>query len=161
MSGIADSVGASLPVNIDGEDVLLRPLELSDLGAVENELRTMRPNILKDATEAAQAIADASERAAFMDRAWKEARAAIVVTPEEVLRYITETLPGLALSTWLALDKHYPGRFTRKHVYDWLEQLAKENASEYEAFRRRRDIASGLAPEVSPTNQDKPTDSRG
>lgn len=156
MSGIADAVGASLPIKINGRDVLLRPLELKDLGAVENELRTQKPNILKQAAEAAQHITDPAERKAFMDRAWREARDSITVSPEEVLRYISDTLPGFSLSMWLALEKHYPGDFTRDDVYKWLEEMAATNNDEYHELRRKRDIASRLAAEsLTPSDQGK------
>jgi hypothetical protein len=153
MNSLGDAVGAGIPITIMGEDILLPPMGLAELGAVENELRSQRPNVLKLATEAAKSIDDPLERTAFMDRAWREAREVQQVDPREVIRYITDDINGITLTIWILLERVRPGQYSRRDVYDWLAAEAAKNTDAIKDLVRKRDMASGLSVESSPSPQ--------
>lgn len=149
MNSLSDAVGAGVRITIKGEDLLLQPIGLADLGAVENELRAMRPNVLKMAAEAAESIKDPVMRESLMDRAWREAKLVIEVTPTEVFHFIQNDINGIAFSIWLMVQKARPGQFSKREVFEWLEELSKKDPAAVEDIVRRRDIASGLTTEHS------------
>ena len=68
------------------------------------------------------------------------ARKVAVVSDEEFAAYI-DTIDGLAMSVWLALDRRYPKKFSRDDV---LKIVGEMDRQEQERLFRVRDQAAGM-----------------
>lgn len=139
MEGLGRAAGSGVPINFRGETIILPPLDLEDLGTIEQHLLRTRPDPLQ---RVQAVIKDLPENLAreLVEKAYEDGKKLNTISAAEVGDYL-DSINGLAFSVWLALQKRYGDKFSHKNVYNVLNQLTAE---ELEELRRARDQASGL-----------------
>lgn len=152
MEGLGRAAGSGVPIRLRGETVILPPLNLKDMGVIEQHLLKTRPNPLKAAVEVIKDLPHDLARE-LLFKAHDDARRGNSVTAQEVALYL-DTLSGLGFSLWTALKKEYGEKYSLDDVYDAVESLGTEDVQD---LKDARDQASGVDELGNSTGQDHPT----
>ncbi len=165
MDGLARASGAGVPIEFDGETLILDPIVLNDYGIIEQHLlKRTRPNIIALATEVADDISAKAETAAelalkdnpndptaiaaakeILSRAQKKADALMNKAFAETRKTNTitqdeamsfiDSAPGLAFCIWLKFSQRYPNRFPLEKVNEIVQQYSDTKRRELLAAR--------------------------
>jgi len=141
MTGMALPAGAGVHVNFGGEDLILSPLSVEDLGVIENKLREKRRSrdpIGMITKHLANMPPELAEKLAT--RAYEDAMKVDEIPAEEVAEWM-DTLDGMSFTIWLALEKRYPARFSIKDCYAIMEKMAEDDL---ERLKQQQLMSSGL-----------------
>ncbi len=152
MEGLGRAAGSGVPITLRGETVILPPLNLKDMGVIEQHLLKTRPNPLKAVMEVVNELPHDLARE-LLFKAYDDVRRGSSVTTEDVALYL-DTLSGLAFSLWVALKKEYGDKYKLDDVYDAVESLGTEDVQD---LKDARDQASGVDELGNSTGQDHPT----
>lgn len=167
MDALARATAAGVPVEFDGQTLLLDPLRLQDIGTIEQHLLKGRPNLLTQAAQAGREInrlareeieeipADDPKREEKAREIKEEARAQIdsmqakavaearkvnKATPEELGNFL-DSPEGLGFCLWLVFNRRYPGKFTLERINEIVTDIGDEALAN---LMQARDQAAGV-----------------
>ena len=121
--------GAGGVIEINGEQFIIPAFTLRDLGTVENHLLAIRRRSIIRLAEDGYSESPADVRKEMRALAWREANDLTALGPDQCLAWM-DTLEGMAFTTYLLVQKNYPGKFTLEQMNELVYQLAESGAEE-------------------------------
>lgn len=137
--GLARVAGGGVPIEFDGETLILPSLTLRDFATLEQHLLAKRENPL-DVVREKMAGLSLEVQKHLIDVAYADMRRNTTVSPEEVDAYMGTT-EGLAFTIWLALSRGYPGRWTLEQIENKINDMDVKSVHK---MLRARDQAAGI-----------------
>lgn len=141
------AAGSGVPFRFNGEDLVFPPITLEILGELRQWLLSQRKSaqdVLAEHIERLQQTLGDRLTPELIEKMVESSMAAgrklAIITDEEFAAYI-DTVDGLAMSVWLALDRRYPKRFTKEDV---VKIVGGMNRDEQQRLFRVRDQAAGM-----------------
>ena len=136
--GLARVTSAGVPIEFDGETVLLPPLSLQDYGVIEQHILSKRPNPLKAVKEVLEGL-DVEVQKHLLELAYQDMKSGSTATAAELVRF-TNSTDGISMVLWLGFRKTQPGRWTLDQIQ---EIIGKLDASEVQKYIEASGQASG------------------
>lgn len=137
------AAGSGVPFKFNGEDLVFPPITMEILGELRQWLLTQRKSPQAVLAEHLESLGDKLTPELvekMVESSMAAARKLAIVSDEEFAAYI-DTLDGLAMSIWLALDRRYPKRFTKDDVVQIVKNMDRQGQ---EKLFRVRDQAAGM-----------------
>ena len=123
-----------------GRDYLVEPLQLGDLGTIQNHLALKHHDLLGAAGRAAIGLPPDVQKM-MIGEAVREHRRTSEVTIDDCLAWATNTLDGLAFTFWLLIEKKYPGALTADRMRALLVAMS---LPELQQMSRKLATAGGV-----------------
>lgn len=137
--GLARVAGGGVPIEFDGETLILPSLTLRDFATLEQHLLARRENPIDIVKEKMVGLSLEMQKH-LMDLAYADMRRSTTVSPEEVDAWMGTT-EGLAFTIWMALSRGYPGRWTLEQIESKINDMDVKGVHK---MLRARDQAAGI-----------------
>lgn len=139
MGELGRAIGAGIPFQFNGEDLILKPPDWNDIALGEREMVKDRPDFIGMVKQHIKDLpVEIAEK--LLNQAYQDAKKALEPSPDEVMTWMLSTRAGVAFTLWRMIDKPYPGRYTRKEVE---QHVLGMNDEDFEQMSQQQSAAAG------------------
>ena len=112
--GLGRAAGSPVAFKFAGETRLFARLSITDIGAIEEHLKTIMPDPLELAVKAASGLPESIAKD-LVRRAYDDAKKGKQIGDEEISDFVG-TIKGICFCAFLSLNKANPGRYSLEEV---------------------------------------------
>lgn len=137
--GLARVAGGGVPIEFDGQMIVLEPLTMKDFATIEQHLLSKRQNPLDMVKSRLEGLEPEVQKH-LLELAYQDSKRMTTISPAEVGGFM-DTVDGLAFTIWLCVQRSHPGRWTLENVENYVKS---QSVLGIQNMLRARDQASGL-----------------